>query len=74
MSETNYNKGQVAGEILGQRCKELQTKYDTLKASHENLLEAGNEFIKTFIPYDKESICFRTYKKLEQTLKEAENL
>lgn len=34
MSETNYNKGQVAGEILGQRCKELKSKYDKLKASH----------------------------------------
>jgi hypothetical protein len=43
MSEINYNKGQVAGKILGQRCKELQAKYDTLKASHTRLVEACKE-------------------------------
>ncbi|MCJ7482617.1 MAG: hypothetical protein MUO31_06600 [Thermodesulfovibrionales bacterium] len=52
-----------------------RTDYDKLKASHDRLVETlGSKFIKTFVPYDKDSECYRAYNELKQALAEAEKI
>ena len=58
------------GLVRGHHAFDKDCTVCRLQAKNKKLMKVGNEFIKTFIPHDSDSICFRAYNTLKQALKE----